>query len=99
MDKEQFFNLIKRQDLHILEVTETPYPVYESLISDSGYKDYVFAKVHSERYKEPCFICVAVPFGLDHNTMNKGLARELAARFMTELYNQEAERAKSERVI
>ena len=96
MDKSQFFNLIKRQNLHILEVTDAPYQVYERLIEESDYADYVFGKVYSERYKEPCFICIAVPDELTEQTMGKGLARELAARFMTELYNQEAERAKSE---
>ena len=96
MDKSQFFNLIKRQNLHILEVTDTPYPVYEQLVVEDDSPDYVFAKVYSERYKAPCYLCISVPFGLDGDTMTKGLARELAARFMQELYNQEAERAKSE---
>lgn len=96
MDKDQFHNAIKQQDLHILEVSDSPPGVLEKTARDSQFVDFVFARVHSDRYNTSAYVAYGSPVELDSQAATLGMAKQIAAYFMREVARLETERAMSE---
>lgn len=96
MDKEQFFNAVRQQDLHILDVSSNPPDKLVKLVRESEYKDHLFAKVHSERFGENVYVALGFPYVLEPALMGKGMVRNVAVLLMRELARVETERAENE---
>lgn len=96
MDRQQFNNAIKHQDLHILDVSSSPPDMYVDLVRKSDYVDYIYAKVVSERFCDSAYIAIGLPFKLTELNMNIGMARQMAARILNEMLELENKREKAE---